>query len=266
MQKKLARGLCALALATLGLASAATASPITYTDTHGDQVGSTNKARDIWSVVVDNDASNLIITINLDPAANFASANNLFNYGVGITTGAGAGGDTQANGTTHGNAYGRMISIDSSLGGMIDWIGCFGAGGSGTAASPYTSYGFNDYVWNGSAWVKKDTVASGQLISIQSGGTGASSVTLTVPMVDFTNLNLTPGTTIMFDVYSTGTSSGTAYDSVADASPTNGTNSGSVQYNGTVLDSYTIQAVPEPVSMGMLAMGALAGLCRRKRR
>jgi len=52
-----------------------------------------------------------------------------------------------ANATTHGNPYGRAISIDSSLGGMTDWIGIFGAGGSGSGTSPYTSFGFNDYVF-----------------------------------------------------------------------------------------------------------------------
>ncbi len=58
-------GAAVLGLATSGLRAA----PMLFTDTHGDQVGSTNKARDIWSVTVDNDASNLIITINLDPGA-----------------------------------------------------------------------------------------------------------------------------------------------------------------------------------------------------
>jgi hypothetical protein len=244
----------------------------TYTDAQGDQVGSTNKDRDIWSVTITNDATNLYFTINLNPGADL-SAGGSFDYGIGITTGSPtAGGDTSANATTHGNAYDRTISIDSSLGGMTDWIGIFGAlgtGGTGTAGSstnPYVSYGFNDYVWNGTTWgTQVDKVASGEPIAPQAGGTTNSTMTVTVPMADFSNLTLTTGSSFLFDVYSTGTSSGqTAYDSLADQTATNGTNSSTTQYNGTVLDSYTI--VPEPASACIMTLSSLALLASRKRR
>ena len=254
-----------------------TASP--YTDVQGDQVASTNKLRDIWSASVSNDATNLIFTINFSPAADLSAGGN-FNYGIGITTGSPtAGGDTSAQWkrATHGNPYDRTISIDSSLGGMTDWIGIFGAlgtGGTGNAGSstnPFVSYGFNDYVWNsttGSWGTQVEKVASGEPIASQTGGTTNSTMTVTVPMADFSNLTLTPGSTFDFDIYSTGTTSGqTAYDSLADQSPTNSTNSGTTQYNGTVLDSYTIQGRSQTSSVGIgwRLQRALAMLRRSRR-
>src|SRR5215472_13004547 len=178
----------------------------TYTDTLGDVQRSANLLRDISSATIVNDAHNLYITLDINPAGNLANGGN-FNYIMGITTGSpGAGGDTSANGTTHGNAYQRAISFDSSFGGMTDMIGIFGAGGSGTTASPFTSYGFNDFVFGtpGSGtpsgiWTNIETVASGEPLSNQATG-GTNAVTITVPLSDFSaNLSLTPGTTFDFD-------------------------------------------------------------------
>ena len=242
----------------------AAAAPVTYTDTGGDQVGSTNKARDIVSATVDNDVNNLIFTVNLDPLADLSNTNK-FNYGIGITTGAGAGGDTSGNAVTHGNAYGRTLSIDSSLGGMTDWIGVFGADLVGNV---YGSVGFNDYTFNtpaAGAWTKINTVASGQTLTSQGANTTHSSFTIVVPKSDLANLNLSAGQTILFDIYSTGTSAGqTAYDSLANPSPTNATNSATAQYNGTLLNSYTIQ-VPEPVGLALIGIGGAAALRRSRR-
>lgn len=276
-------GICVLGVLGFAVSAAVgsiyqTASP--YTDTLGDAVASSlpaNPLRDISSATITNDATNLYITLNLNPAANLATGGS-FNYGIGITTGSPtAGGDTSAA-TDHGNPYGRAISIDSSLGGMTDWIGFFGAGATGangSAAHPFTSFGFNDYVYGtpGSSatagvWTKIDTVSSGEPISVQGSNTTDSSIALTVPMADFaTNLALTAGTTIDFDIYSTGTSGNqTAYDSLADQSPTQtGTYNGTAQYNGTVLDSYTIAAVPEPATLALGAIGCLGLLKRRGR-
>jgi len=257
----------AIALGVLSLtvysASSATifqsgGSGTTYTDVLGDGQGSANLLRDLSSVTISNDAVNLYITLNINPAGNLATGGN-FNYGIGITTGnPGAGGDTSANATTHGNPYTRAISIDSSFGGMTDWIGIFGAGGSGTAGSPFTSYGYNDYAWNTNGvsltWSKINQVSSGQPLN-----SASNAVTITVALSDFaSNLTLTPGTTFDFDVYSTGTSAGqTAYDSLVVQSNIQASFSATAQYNGTVLDSYTITAVPEPTT---LALAGLAGL------
>src|SRR5580704_8413554 len=113
----------------------------TYTDVLGDQQGSANLLRDISSATISNDANNLYITLNINPGGSLATGG-AFNYIMGITTGSPtAGGDTSAS-ATHGNAYSRAISFDTSFGGMTDFIGVFGAGGSGSTGSPYTSYGF----------------------------------------------------------------------------------------------------------------------------
>jgi fibronectin-binding autotransporter adhesin len=259
--------LCTSGIVLSGMTLPAIATPTIYTDAHNDQVGSSNAARDIWSASIDDDGTDLYITINDNPAANLATS--AFNYGIGLTTGvAGAGGDTSANAATHGNAYIRTISIDPSLGGMMDWLGLFGAGGSGTTGSPFTGYAFNDYTFGtpgstkpAGVWTNINTVGSGVPFNKQTnafsppGGTTNSSITFAVPVADFaSNLPLTPGSTFKFDIYSTGTSAGqTAYDSLADQSPTN--NGGQVaaantpQYNGTVLDSYTMNVTPAPLSL-----------------
>lgn len=253
-----------------------------YTDTQGDSLGSTNGGRDIVGATISNDATNLYISFELNPTqttnasgtetpANIATSG--YNYGIAITSGPNSGGDTSTNATTHGNAYGRAISFDSSLGGMTDWIGVYGAGGSGTATSPYTSYGFNDYVFGNAAnttdptgvWTKKDTVASGGPISTAGGDTSDNVISITVPMADFAdNLSLTPGTTIYFDIMPTGGSGNqTAYDSLADQSTTQtpASYSATAQYNAMVVDSYTIQA-PEPTAM-LVGILPLLGLRRR---
>jgi len=253
--------------ATCGTIYQSGGSGTTFTDALGDHQGSANLLRDLSSVTIANDANNLYITINVNPGANLLTGGS-FNYVIGITTGdPSAGGDTSAA-TDHGNPYGRSISFDSSFGGMTDWIGVFGAGGSGSVSSPFTSYGFNDYVYGtpGStgvtlgAWTKIDTVSSGQPVTMQPSTSTPNSINLTVPLSDFAaNLALTPGTTFDFDIMSTGTSGNqTAYDSLVDQTPIqSGTYSSTFQYNATVLDQYTVSSVPEP---GTLALAGLSGL------
>jgi len=253
--------------ATCGTIYQSGGSGTTFTDALGDHQGSANLLRDLSSVTIANDANNLYITINVNPGANLLTGGS-FNYVICITTGdPSAGGDTSAA-TDHGNPYGRSISFDSSFGGMTDWIGVFGAGGSGSVSSPFTSYGFNDYVYGtpGStgvtlgAWTKIDTVSSGQPVTMQPSTSTPNSINLTVPLSDFAaNLALTPGTTFDFDIMSTGTSGNqTAYDSLVDQTPIqSGTYSSTFQYNATVLDQYTVSSVPEP---GTLALAGLSGL------
>ena len=270
---KLSKGF-AVGLGVLGLAvysamgqtiNQSGGSGTTFTDVLGDGQGSANLLRDLSSATIANDANNLYITLNINPGGNLATGG-AFNYGIGITTGSPtAGGDTSANATTHGNGYGRAISIDSSFGGMTDWIGVFGAGGAGSVASPYTSYGFNDFVFGtptstspAGVWTKINTVTSGEPLSSQPSTSIPNSITLTVPMSDFSaNLALTPGTTFDFDIYSTGTSGNqTAYDSLVVQGNIQGTFSSTAQYNGTMLDQYTV-AAPEP---GTLVLAGLSGL------
>lgn len=258
----------------LGFIVHSAAAQTTYTDVLGDGQGSANLLRDLSSATFDNDANNLYITLNFNPGANIASGGS-FNYIIGITAGPGSGGDTSANAATHGNAYGRSISFDGSLGGMTDFIGVFGAGGSGSTGSPFTSYGFNDYVFGtpGSSspagvWTKINTVSSGMPISSQPSTSTPNSIALTVPMSDFAaNLSLTPGTTFYFDIFSTGTSGNqTAYDSLVVQGPIQGTFSSTAQFNATSLFSYTIVAVPEPSSLALLGVAGLAMALKNRQR
>jgi hypothetical protein len=246
----------------------------TYTDVLGDGQGSANFLRDLSSATIANDANNLYITFNINPGGNLATGGS-FNYVIGITTGnLSAGGDTSAA-TDHGNPYGRAISFDSSFGGMTDFIGVFGAGGSGTVASPFTSYGFNDYVYGTptssspvGVWTKINTVSSGEPLSSQPSTSIPNSITLTVPMSDFSdNLSLTPGTTIDFDVDSTGTSGNqTAYDSLVVQGPIQATYSSTAQFNETTLDQYTIAAVPEPTTLALAGLSGLSLMLFRRLR
>jgi hypothetical protein len=229
----------------------------TYTDVLGDGQGSSNKGRDLSSVTVANDANNLYITLNLNPAGNIETQG-AFDYVVAITSGnPSAGGDTSAS-ADFGNPWDRAISIDPSFGGMTDWIGVFGAGGAGSASSPFTSYGFNDSVYSGGAWTQIENVASGEPITSQPSTSTPNAITLTVPLSDFSNLTLTSGSTFDFDVMSTGTGAGqTAYDSLVVQGPIQATYSSTAQFNETTLDQYTIGSVPEP---GTLALAGLSGL------
>jgi PEP-CTERM motif len=232
-------------------------SGMTYTDVLGDGQGSSNKGRDLSYATIANDANNLYITIALSPTGNIETQGS-FNYVMAITSGNPlAGGDTSAS-ADFGNPWSRAISIDSSFGGMTDWIGAYGAGGSGSTSSPFTSFGFNDWVYSGGAWTQIENVPSGEPISMQPSTSTPNEFTLTVPLSDLSNLNLTPGSNFYFDIDSTGTSAGqTAYDSLVVQGPIQATYSSTAQFNETVLDEYIIAAVPEPPT---LAVAGLAGL------
>jgi autotransporter-associated beta strand protein len=248
--------LCTGSVVMAGLAMRADAAPTAYTDTHSDQIGSANKLRDLWSASIDDDGSTLYFTFNIDAAGNLATGG-AFNYGIGITSGnPTAGGDTSANATTHGNAYNRAISIDSSLGGMMEWVGLFGAGGGGSVASPYTGYGYNDFTFGtpGSSkpagvWTQVNGAGTGVVMGKPTGSTGPTQITLAVSVADFaSNLTLAPGGTFKFDIYSTGTGAGqTAYDSLVDPTPTVAT--ATTQYNGTALNTYTLHSSATPLSL-----------------
>ena len=227
----------------------------TYTDVLSDGQGSSNKGRDLSYATIANDANNLYITLALNPAGNIETQGS-FDYAMAITSGSpSAGGDTSAS-ADFGNPWSRAISIDSSFGGMTDWIGVYGAGGSGSASSPFTSYGFNDSVYSAGAWTQVENVSSGEPIVMQPSTSTPNAINLTIPLSDFSNLTLTPGSSFYFDILSTGTSAGqTAYDSLVVQGPIQATYSSTAQFNTSVLDKYTVAQVPEP---GTLALAGAA--------
>ncbi|HEX3627253.1 MAG TPA: hypothetical protein VH280_17740 [Verrucomicrobiae bacterium] len=246
----------------------------TYTDMTGDGQGSSNPLRDLSFVTIANDANNLYFTMGINPSGNLATGGS-FNYIIGITTGnPSAVGDTSAS-ADHGNPYSRAISFDSSFGGMTDFIGIFGApNNGGSTGTPYTSYGFNDYVYGmpsgitPDAWTKIETVTSGEPLSDQPSTSSPNEITITVPLSDFAaNLSLIPGATFDFDVDSTGTSAGqTAYDSLAtQGGIQSGTYSSTFQFNETTLDQYTV-AVPEPATSALAGLFGLSLLAIRRLR
>src|SRR5579863_1472180 len=191
----------AIGLGVMGLAaySATYADSISVTGTSGTTYpgnntgqGSANKGREIYSATIANDANNLYITLALNPTGNIQTQG-AFDYLMAITSGdPSAGGDTDANTNTLGNAYHRAISIDSGFGGMTDMIGLFGAGGAGSVASPYTSYGFNDWNFSGGSWTQINSYATGGAI-VNGVSNNPTSISFTVPLSDFPNLNLTGG-------------------------------------------------------------------------
>jgi PEP-CTERM motif len=277
---------CAVGLGVLGLVACSAyaldtinqsgGSGTTFTGNNIGQ-GSANLGREINYATIVNDANNLYITVALTPAANLETEGS-FNYVMDITSGnPSAGGDTSANATTHGNAYGRAISIDSSFGGMTYWVGAYGAGGSGSVSSPFTSFGFNDYAWNGSACTQIENVTSGQSISSQPSTSANNQFTLTIPLSD---LNLTVGSTFDFDIDSTGTSGNqTAYGSLVTgpvqggtyylngtSMTGSGTYSSTYQFNETVLDQYTVTAVPEPATIALAGLAGLSLMAFRRQR
>jgi hypothetical protein len=270
-----------LAVMSFAVCSATYADSISVTGTSGTTYpgnntgqGSANKGREIYSATIANDANNLYIALALNPLGN-AMTQGGFDYLMTITSGnPSAGGDTSADATTKGNAYDRNISIDSGFGGMTDMIGIYTPNGS----SPY-SFGFNDWVYTGSSWTQMNNYATGVTIVNGSGG-NPTVLTFTAPMSDFTNLNLTAGSTFDFDFDSTGTGTGqTAYGDLVLPGPvqggiyyTNGilagTNAGTYsatyQFNETVLDQYTV--VPEPSSLALVGLSGLSLMLIRRRR
>lgn len=102
-----------------------------YTDATGDNYGGAEV--DISSVVVTNDANNLIFTINLNSSATISSSPN---YLVGIQVVGAATGQTLINnitsGSTAGNPWGKRVGIST---GENFFVGCYpnGSGYSGGA-------------------------------------------------------------------------------------------------------------------------------------
>lgn len=208
----------------------------TFYDTVGDNFDG-NAHMDITSVDVSDDGTNITFKISVN-AADITSPN-WGKYVVGIDTGAGTGDAT----TPNGNPWGRNIAMADK---MDAWIGSWVDSGGG----------FQPWTYAGGSWTQNGS------------GTPVLSGNMTTITTSLASLGLTAGQPFKFDVYTTGGGGGdSANDALANPSQT--VNDWQVPYTtpasgaGAALD---YPAVPEPASLGLAALAALAMAAVSRRR
>jgi hypothetical protein len=226
------RRMCTLLAATAaGVLIGSAAQAAVYTDATGENFDG-NAHMDIASVEVTNDATNITFKINLN--GSIANPNDWGKYLVGIDTNA-ATGDT---GTPVGNPWGRNIRMANGMDAFIgSWVD------SGGGSQPWT--------FTGGSWTQN---GSGTPVL------GTNSTTITTSLA---SLGLTPGQTFNFDVYSSGGNGGdSANDALGNAAQTISNWPGPYD-SGNNVRQYTV-VVPEPASLGVLALAGLVAARRRR--
>lgn len=208
----------------------------TFFDTVGDNFdGNTNM--DIASVSVSDDGTN--ITFGVTFSGSIASPSDWGKYVIGINTN-NATGDFSS---PVGNPWGRNIAMAD---GTDAWVGSWADGGGG----------FQPWTYAGGSWTQ-----NGSGVPVLT----ATSTTITTSLA---SLGLAPGQSFKFDVYTTGGGGGDSANDSA-ANPLQSTTGWSGPYTtpaGGGL-SYTVSAVPEPATLGLVGL-AVVGLvgCFRKRK
>jgi hypothetical protein len=212
------------------------------------------------SVVINNDANNIYFTININPYANITTSGDYYaNYDIGIQVNGGAGGQTVINGnygtgTANGNPYGDAVGIST---GENFFIGTYLAGPSYSGGAQLYSFGNTGWTTVGSTGITQNNVTPSLAFAYS-----------------LASLGLSPGQSFSFDVWTTYSGGQGAYDALdttqpmSTAEPTapySGGTYDSATAPGSVLDVYTVAAVPEPSTCVLMGLGAL-GLVRRSLR
>lgn len=222
--------LAAIAVLALALPAQATV----YNDSAGDVfTGAGGGILDILSVEVTNDATDISFKFTL---AGDVDVTDWGKYMVII--------DSVPGGDPSGNGWGRPIAMAS---GADYWLGGWADSGNGMEVHEYdgVSWPFPpaEATWNGST-----TIAA------------SKSGTMFTMTTALSNLGLGIGDTFLFDAFSSGGGGGDgAVDSLGNPNQQVGDWG---EFSTAVPVSYTV--VPEPATLGLIGLGALA-LIRRRR-
>jgi len=242
------------AAATAMFSHAALSQAAVYTDTVGDNNGGSVNV-DISGASVTNDGSNITFTIDLNPSADLTSTDASYvHYELALQTGPGGY-------TTLSNPYSEQIGV--STGWNYYALG-YVYTNNGTAGTP----GADLYSGNSSGYTKITSA-----FTVTDVTTGTPSFTISIPLA---TLGLSAGSSFNFDAYTTysGGSQG-AYDALDNPTPTPGTPytpvtpydsaTASGSQFGTAAYSYTVSAVPEPASLGLLGFAGVMAMRRLRK-